>query len=151
MENNIITKATLIAKTALTSGAIASIINTAIYLLASAIGFIPKNLTSTGVEVSISWINVLFGTFFSIVIIGGIGALIASLVFNAKAPTIIFVAAMLICLASFFTPFAYNLQNLTANETFSFVAVFNVLHAIAAYIAAPALANVSYTPVIAKK
>jgi hypothetical protein len=140
MDNNIMTKAQSIATTALTTGAIASLINTALYLLATTTGILSKTVLNN-IDINISWINVLFGTFFSVVLLGGIGSLIASIIFKANAPVWIFVIGMLICLASFFSPFTYNLDRVTSNEMFNFVAVFNLLHAIAAYISAPALAN----------
>jgi hypothetical protein len=140
MDNNIMTKAQSIATTALTTGAIASLINTALYLLATTTGILSKTVLNN-IDINISWINVLFGTFFAVVLLGGIGSLIASIIFKANAPVWIFVIGMLICLASFFSPFTYNLDRVTSNEMFNFVAVFNLLHAIAAYISAPALAN----------
>jgi hypothetical protein len=140
MDNNIMTKAQAIASSALTTGAIASLINTALYLLATTTGVLSKTVLNN-IDINISWINVLFGTFFSVVLLGGFGSLIASIIFKANAPAWIFVAGMIICLVSFFSPFSYNLDRVTSNEMFNFVAVFNLLHAIAAYIASPALAN----------
>jgi hypothetical protein len=151
MDNNIMTKAQSIATTALTTGAIASLINTALYLLATTTGILSKTVLNN-IDINISWINVLFGTFFAVVLLGGIGSLIASIIFKANAPVWIFVIGMLICLASFFSPFTYNLDRVTSNEMFNFVAVFNLLHAIAAYISAPALANASrYVNVAVKR
>jgi hypothetical protein len=150
MDNNIMTKAQSIATTALTTGAIASLINTALYLLATTTGILSKTVLNN-IDINISWINVLFGTFFIVVLLGGIGSLIASIIFKANAPVWIFVIGMLICLASFFSPFTYNLDRVTSNEMFNFVAVFNLLHAIAAYISAPALANASRFAKVAVK
>ena len=144
MENNTLTKTLTILKTALTTSAFAAVINTVLFLLASTLGFLPKSTPTVGMNVSNPWVDVLFGTFFTVLLIGGIGSVIASFVFKKNAPTVIFVAAMLICLVSFFIPFTNsNLTNLTSTETFNFVAVYNLLHAVAAAIAAPTLAAVA--------
>ncbi len=150
MDNNIMTKATLIAKTALNTAVIATIINLAVYLLATYTGILSRTVLNN-IDSNISWVNVLFGTFFSILLIGGIGTLIASLIFKVDAPVWVFVAGIIICLVSFYSPFSYNFDKVTSNEMFSFVAVFNLLHAIAAYTATPALARVARLTNVTKK